>query len=80
MTSERVEPDLLDTAAVARMLHVKRASVWRYINSGRLVPDARFSRRLAFRPETVLAYVARMPSAGRAAYLRRDAEDRQSRG
>lgn len=79
MTGKRVEPDLLDTADAARMLHVDRATVWRYVNSGRLVPDARFSRGLAFRPETIAAYIARMSAGGRTAYLRRVEEERQSR-
>lgn len=80
MSSGRAESELLDTAEAARMLHVKRATVWRYIKSGKLVPDARFGRSPAFRPATIRAYIDGMSRAGRTEYLRRVAEERQGRG
>lgn len=73
------EPELIDTAAAARMLRVKRTTIWRYIKSGRLVPDAHFARSPAFRPATIRAYVDGMSQSGRTEYLRRVAEERQGR-
>ena len=71
--------DLLDTAAAARMLRVKRTTVWRYIKSGKLVPDRHFGRSPVFRRATIRAYIDGMSQSGRTEYARRVAEERQGR-
>lgn len=65
------EPDYLDTSGVAAMLHVDRATVWRYIASGRLTPDTHFGRSPVFRPATIRAYIDGMSPQAQTAWKRR---------
>ena len=80
MSKRRAEPDLLDTTAAARMLHVKRETIWRYIKSGKLVPDLHFGRSPVFRSATIRSYIEHLSPAGKTEFLRRVEEDRQGRG
>lgn len=63
----------LDAGQVAERLHITRASVYRYVHSGRLVPDDRIGRTPVWRPTTVDQYRDDMAPRGRVAFDRRAA-------
>lgn len=67
------EPEWLDAAGAARVLRVERSTVWRYVTSGRLVPDKRYGRAPVFHVSTLRAYLDALTPNGRAAFERREA-------
>jgi predicted DNA-binding transcriptional regulator AlpA len=53
-----VEPLLVDVAAVAKLLGIGKATVWRLVAAGQLPPSVKLARRRLWRVADVGSFVA----------------------